>query len=166
RVVHGDAALGHRLLTEAYERGHRAAGFAKLLAEIGETYRPPVNFLGGFKTEFGRLDLKKGGLLPVVTAARVLAIRHNIVRRATRDRLDAIRGMGIGWETDIARLNAAHETILKLILRQQVTDSVEGHPLSSSVRVKSLDRVETEELRSALTALGHAAEITRDLMFA
>lgn len=166
RVVHGDAALGHRLLTEAYERGHRAAGFAKLLAEIGETYRPPVNFLGGFKTEFGRLDLKKGGLLPVVTAARVLAIRHNIVRRATRDRLDAIRGMGIGGETDIARLNSAHELILKLILRQQVTDSVEGHPLSSSVRVKSLDRVETEELRSALTALGHAAEITRDLMFA
>ncbi|MEZ5839728.1 MAG: DUF294 nucleotidyltransferase-like domain-containing protein [Hyphomicrobiales bacterium] len=166
RVVHGDAGLGHKLLTEAYGRGHRAAGFAKLLAEIGDAYRPPVNFLGGFKTEFGRLDLKKGGLFPVVSAARVLAIRHNVVRRATKDRLDALRSMNIGGETDLARLNAAHELVLRLILRQQVADSVEGHPLSSSVRVRDLDRVEADELKAALTALGHAMELVRDLLFA
>ena len=165
RVVHGDARLGRKLLAEAYAMGHEAPEFTKLLAAIGDDYQPPIGFFGGFKTESGRVDLKKGGLFPIVQSARVLAIRHNIVHRATRDRLEGVRALGIGGEADLADMLETHALLIDLILRQQVADLQAGHPLGNSVQVKRLDPRKAERLRHALSRLSHADALVRDLMF-
>ncbi|MCC2110634.1 MAG: CBS domain-containing protein [Hyphomicrobiales bacterium] len=165
RVVHGDIKLGQKLLTESYTMGHHAPDFAKLLAALGDEYQVPVSFFGGFKSENGRVDLKKGGLFPIVQSARVLAIRHNIVHRATKDRLEGVRALGIGGEADLTHMLETHGFLLDLILRQQVEDLHDGHPLGNSVRIKQLDRSQSERLREALSKLSHASDMVKDLLF-
>ena len=81
---------------------------------------------GTIRTEQGRLDLKKAGLFGIVTAARVLAIRHHVVERATPARLKGVRALDLGGERDLEAFDEAHARFVELILRQQVEDIEHG----------------------------------------
>lgn len=164
RVVHGDPTIGESLLVEAFDRAGEATDFAKLLAETAGDMRPPLTFLGGIKTVEGRVDLKVGGMLPVVSAARVLAIRHHVVARATADRLAGIRALGLGGDADLAHLADDHRLMMRLMLEQQLDDVEAGIPTSSRVAVKRLDREATDELKAAFGRIGHSGELTRSLL--
>ena len=87
RGVHGDTSLAETLWREAFAAAHNEAAFAKLLADTAGSVEPAIGMFGTIRTEQGRLDLKKAGLFGIVTAARVLAIRHHVVERATPARL-------------------------------------------------------------------------------
>lgn len=165
RAVHGDALLARRLLDEAYRLGHAAPDFAKLLAEAGGELRVPIGLFGGLQTDGGRVDLKLGGLLPIVSAARVLAIRHNIVRRGTADRLNDLKATGIGPADDIDGLIEAHRIFIAEILVQQLEDIETGQPPGSKVRAKRLDRAGTDRLLAALKSVKIVPDMVRGLLF-
>ncbi len=92
---------------------------------------------GTIRTEQGRLDLKKAGLFGIVTAARVLAIRHHVVERATPARLQGVRALDLGGERDLEAFDEAHARFVELILRQQVEDIEHGRRPTNSVEVKT-----------------------------
>lgn len=165
RPVHGDLELAARLFDEAYEASHRSPLLAKLLAGEIEGHRPPLTLLGGFRTEQGRVDLKKGGLFQVVAAARCLAMRHNIRLRGTRERIDAVRRMKIGSDVDLERWPEAHAVILDAILRQQLADIAAGRPPGNKVDPAILSRDGQRRLKEALGALGAVGTTVRDLLF-
>lgn len=166
RPIHGDVELGRALMEDAYRMGAQARDFAKLLAEAAGEHKPPLSFLGGIKTEEGRVDLKAGALLPIVSTARVLAIRHHVVARATADRIGAIRDKGLGAADDLSRLIEVHRMVLALVLTQQLDDVEHGVPLSAKVAVKRLTRAEADDLKTALGRLSHLSTMTKDLLFA
>jgi CBS domain-containing protein len=164
--VHGDLSLGRDLLGFAFEQGHRATPFAKLLGEQLDQLGSPFTFFGGFQSdEGGRLDLKKFGLFPIVSAARTLAIRHDIRERGTRERLEGLIGKGVGGEADIRGILDAHGLILSLMLAQQSRDLHSGVPVSNRVELAKLSREQTAALKSALRRLQDTPALVRDLMF-
>jgi CBS domain-containing protein len=165
RGVHGDTTLASALWRESFDRAAGEAGFAKLLAETAGTVAPALNFIGGFKTENGRIDLKKSGLFGIVSMARALAVRHHVTERATAARLAGIKALGLGAETDLDALIDAQATFLDLILAQQIRDIAAGVPPGNAVEVKSLSRRERDRLHAALRAVGHLDTLTRDLLF-
>ena len=58
---------------------------------------PPFTLFGGFRVEGdGRIDLKRHGLMPIFTAARVLSIRHDVRARSTIERLRGVAARGVG----------------------------------------------------------------------
>ena len=166
RAAHGDAGLARTLMEEAYELGHAVPSFAKLLAEAVTDFKPPLTFLGGIKTEAGRVDLKLGGLMPIVASARVLAIRHRIMHRATQHRLESAIALRIGGEPDLQQMMRTHGLFLGHVLRQQLADIDEGKPLTNAVSLKRLPRHEADALRDALSRLTHIDDLLRDLLFA
>ncbi len=166
RAAHGDPQLARELMQESYEIGHEVKSFAKLLAETVADFRPPLNFLGGFKAENGRIDLKRGGLMPIVSSARVLAIRHKIMHRATQHRLQSAMDLDIGGDADLGHMIDAHGLIIDHVLRQQLIDMEEGKPVSNKLQIKRLSRHDADELRHALSKLSHVDELVRDLLFA
>ncbi|MGE0701421.1 MAG: DUF294 nucleotidyltransferase-like domain-containing protein, partial [Hyphomicrobiaceae bacterium] len=87
RVVAGDRALAAEVLDFARARAKASPSFLMMLTELARQWRSPVTILGGFHKVDGRVDLKKGGLMPIFTGARVLALRHGIAELATRERL-------------------------------------------------------------------------------
>jgi CBS domain-containing protein len=109
--------------------------------------------------------LKKAGLFGIVTTARVLAIRHHVVERSTPARLAGVEALGIGAKSDLDALNEAQETLLDLVLAQQIEDIEHGTPPSNAVAVKRLSSRDRARLRSALEAVRHLDDLTRDLLF-
>jgi len=150
-TAHGDIALGEVVWNYAYDRGHRAPDFLKLMTEVARQRAPAFTLFGNIRVdEKGRIDLKKAGLMPIFTSARVLSIRHDVRARSTPDRLRGVAARGFGSEQEIEEIIEAHRTILGAMLNQQLTDAEEGAPLSPRVDPDRLGKARKRKLASAL----------------
>lgn len=163
--VFGDVALSERLWRSAFDAAKGQAGFAKLLVEASSSRTAALGWFGGFRTEHGRVDLKRNGLFPIVAAARALAIRHHVVERSTPARLAGIKSLGLGLEADLDALDAAHAVFLDLIASQQIEDIERGLPPGNAVDVKRLGHRDRTRLRTALRAVEPIDAMVRDLLF-
>jgi CBS domain-containing protein len=155
--VHGDTRLADEIWNHAYDCGHAARDFQNLLIELARKRGRPFSLLGGFRTdEKGRIDLKKFGLMPLFTSARVLSIKHDVRARATTDRLTGAAAKGIGSPATIHAILDAHRLILGAVIAQQLVDTEAGVPLSPRVEVARLDKSQKAELKDALSAVDEA----------
>jgi DNA polymerase-3 subunit epsilon/CBS domain-containing protein len=164
-AVHGNADIARRLRDDAFDRAQGEIAFAKLMVEAAGKVAPWRGWFGAIRTEEGRIDLKRTGLFGIVSCARALAICHNVRARSTRERLEAIRALRLGSEDDLDALIEAQGTFLDFILQQQLSDTRSGFPPANSVIVRTLSRRDRRRLRTALRAVDHLGDITRDLIF-
>lgn len=132
-AVHGDSALASDLRAEATEAARGAPEFLRRMAASQADFKPPLGLFGGFVKRDGRVDLKLGGLLPLVSGARVLALKLGVTATATRDRLNASVDGGRLKETDVQTLAEAQETLMRAVLDQQIDDLDKS--IEPSVRV-------------------------------
>lgn len=165
RAVHGDMALAADLFNEAYAAAHQAPMLAKLLAEQIGSHRSPLTMFGAFRLTDGRVDLKIGGLFPVVAAARCLALRHDIRLRSTRERIQALREKKIGAAEDLEHWLDAHAVIVNAILRQQIADLESGRPPGNKVDPAILGKADQARLKTAIGHLAHVGDTVKDLLF-
>jgi DNA polymerase-3 subunit epsilon/CBS domain-containing protein len=163
--VHGNYALGQEIFDFGFVAGHASTSFAKLLGENVSTIGNPLTLFGGFRTDGNRLDLKKHILFPISAAARALAIRHNIARRSTRDRLEGLASIGIGSSADIAALADIHRLGIELVLAQQSSDIEAGLKPGTLVDVEVLGRERKSELKEALKRIQVIPDLMRNMMF-
>ena len=75
-------------------RAPRNEAMLRLLARFALSYRPPTGFLRGLVVEHsgehrGRLDLKRGGVLPIVDLARWAGMAAGVTSASTPERLRA-----------------------------------------------------------------------------
>ena len=164
RSVHGDAAMADDIWRAGFDAAHSEVAFAKLLAEAAGPLQAGLGWFGRIRTEQGRIDLKRAGLFGIVTAARVLAIRHHVVERSTMARIAGIKALGRGAERDLEALADAQAIFLDLILAQQIEDSERGQRVTNRVAVERLSRRDRARLRGALQAVQHLDELIRDLL--
>lgn len=149
--VHGDFALGEAIWSFAHDRARQAPDFIKMLSLGAVDWQPPLTLFGNIRTDArGRVDLKRGGLMPIVIAGRTLAIQHGVMQRATPERLRGVAAKGIGSAEEIAGIVEAHGRILGAILSQQLDDAAQGVPLSNGVELRRLDKAQAAALRHAV----------------
>ena len=161
--VHGDVQLAETILHHAYDRGAASPDFVKQLSLIAAEWKAPLTIFGSIRTDdHGRVDLKKGGIMPIFTAARVLSIRHDVRERATPARLEGVAAKGIGSPADFAAVIEAHRTILDVMLRQQLADAASGIALSPRVELARLDSPAQRRLREALGRVAIAADLVAE----
>lgn len=165
RAVEGDGRLAETIWRHAFDRAHGHSEFAKLLVEAAGPVDSALGLLGRFRTEAGRIDVKRSGLFGIVTTARVLAIRHHVLERSTPARLRAVKEMAGGGERDLDALVEAQGVFLDLMLDQQIEDIAAGVPPNNRVAVARLRPQDRERLRGALDAVRHLDAIARDLLF-
>jgi len=155
--VYGAAALAEAVWNLAYDRAHAAADFQNLLIETAREPSRALTLFDRFKLdEKGRIDLKKHGLMPIFTAARVLSIRHNVRVRATADRLAGIAAKGVASPETVQAIVEAQRTILSAVIAQQLADTETGVPLSVRVAPARLAKPEQARLKAALRAVEEA----------
>jgi DNA polymerase-3 subunit epsilon/CBS domain-containing protein len=148
--VHGAIGLVEDILAHAYEIAQRTPSFIKLLSENARGARAPLTIFRKLKTDAnGRIDLKMYGLFPLVAGARVLAIKNGIRARATSERLQGLIDLNLVDESDGLALIEAHQTILTVMLQQQLEDGQRGIALSSRVAPETLgDRLRADVTRA------------------
>jgi DNA polymerase-3 subunit epsilon/CBS domain-containing protein len=159
-AVHGDRELVEDLRTDAITAAAQSEAFLKLMSVAASTIEPATNWLGQFRSdERGRLDLKRLGLLPLVSAARTVALRHQIHERSSKSRLAALRGHPGVPQRQLEALLEAQGLLMEYTLRQQLADIENGISPSSGVDPKALSSLQQSHLRWALQQVKSVADI-------
>jgi signal-transduction protein with cAMP-binding, CBS, and nucleotidyltransferase domain/DNA polymerase III epsilon subunit-like protein len=159
--VAGEVSLGSTLHADAVRAASRTPTFIALLAEWVGTLGPGLGLFGRLRTDAGRIDLKRGGLMPLVNIARTLALRAGSTARSTPERLRDAAAAGRLPEGDAASLIGIHSELLTLVLRQQLLDLQDGVRPSSCVQTRQLARQEIRRLRAHLQRLDEVLRTLR-----
>jgi signal-transduction protein with cAMP-binding, CBS, and nucleotidyltransferase domain len=162
--VHGDFDLAERLRSFSVEHASRSQLFLNLMAAQIEHHRAPLGLFGGFKLREGRVDLKLGGLFPITTGARTMALRLGSPATSTAGRLAAVRDSGTLGQEDLDNLREAHQTVTRIILDQQIADIEAGREPGPHVDPKRLSRGVQAKLKQALKTLETLPLMTRDVV--
>ncbi|SEQ40763.1 CBS domain-containing protein [Ectothiorhodospira magna] len=153
RTIHGDRTLlehwHHRVL--ALARQH--TGFMAALALEALRDRPPRWLPGGtlFRWTGGSsmLNIKRAGIIPVVSLARLLALTDGVMVRSTRERLQAAMACGRLSEAGGRDLIAAWDWMTLIRARRQVDDLTQGRPPDNRLDMAALPRQDRHRLRAA-----------------
>jgi len=160
--VHGDYALANRVLDRAFELGRGAAIFIKLMSINACKNSPPLGLFGRFKLDNGRMDLKMGGIMPLFSTARTLAIKHGIRERSTPARFAAMLPLMENMRNTLENVSEAHRIIFNTILDQQLLDLEAGIPLSNRVAPGSLTSAGRDQLGWALEQVPNVSNLLGD----
>ncbi len=150
QAVLGAADLADSLRAEALELARHAPTFHQQLALKAGRFDTPLGLFGRFRTEGGRVDLKIGGIMPIFSTARVVALREGVAARTTPKRLAAARGAATVADETLDNLVEAHRILLTLILDQQLRDIEDGVALSNRADPSALDGFRRQEMKWAL----------------
>jgi DNA polymerase-3 subunit epsilon/CBS domain-containing protein len=161
-AVHGDFALASKVLDRAFALGRDSSLFLKLMSINACKNSPPLGMFGRFKLDNGRMDLKMGGIMPLFSAARTLAIMHGIRARSTPARYDALIAEMPNMRKTIDNVNEAHRIIFNTILVQQLLDLEAGIPLSNRVAPASLTSGQRDRLSWALEQVPNVSNLLGD----
>ena len=135
-----DCAGNKRFLTRLYGAHKKQTGSLGWLNRIRTDPNPGP--------DKGKIDLKTGGTMPVVTSVRLLSLLHNIPAQSTCDRIKQLQKAGVINNSD--EVLVAYSLIVSFLLRQQVEDFRAGLKMGSHVPPTALSSSETSDLINAL----------------
>jgi CBS domain-containing protein len=148
-----DAALG-RTLTEPVPARTRNTRLLRALLGEALGFRPPTGFVRDFVVVHsgehrGELDLKTGGLAPVVALARWIAMVTGDAAGSTLERLHRGAEAGLLTADEAETLAGAFEDFYDLVLRQEADALRAGAALTTFVAPKQLDTLTRRHLRES-----------------
>ncbi|UPQ88165.1 DUF294 nucleotidyltransferase-like domain-containing protein [Vibrio sinaloensis] len=145
------AVAGNKALLEPVTEHLKSTMLNNMLA-LQDFARPallfslPLTLFGNVKREKDGLDVKSGGIFPIVHGIRTLALEYGIDEKNTFERIEALRQKKI-LEPDTAdNLSEALKLLFKLRLNQQLTHQ-HSH---NRIDIKQIDRTERDLLRHGL----------------
>lgn len=151
--VWGDPDLAEELRRIALDTAAGSGFFLRYLAQNVAAMDGSIGLFGNLVTVNGRLNLKKYGLLPLVSAARLRAIRAGVAQTGTDDRFTALAGTGALHPDDLRDFIEVREILLRTLLEQQLADLTLEIPPSARIDPKCFDKRGRARLRWALKRL-------------
>src|SRR5690554_6328732 len=152
-AVAGNPALLDRVRDELFER---CAGDELLLSYFARTilrFSTPLTLFGSLKRPQHGIDIKKGGIFPIVHGVRTMALERRIKPTSTLDRLEALVVDGRLDERTAENLGEVFLLFTELRLKQQL-QRLEGDQEQAQspdrVVVQQLSSLERDLLREAL----------------
>jgi len=118
-----------------------------------------LGFFGGFVTERddrahrGEINLKLKGILPLVSAVRLLALRHGSEETATLARIGVLAAAGVLAAGEAEDLRGAFALITDMLLRQQIADFKVGREVGYFIDPQPLTKRRRAALHDALRAI-------------
>ncbi len=128
--------------------------FLAHMARLATHFQPPLGFFRRIRQdEEGKVDLKRGGVAPIVALARVYALESGVRARPTLDRLEAAVTAGALSREGAETLAEAFRFLLHLRLREQLKSWRAGEPVENSVKLDALSNLERRHLKEAFLAI-------------
>ncbi len=130
----------------------------RMLARFALSFRPPTGFWRDFVVEHsgerrGQLDLKHGGLIPIVDLARWAGMAAGVASAPTPERLRAAAAAGTIEDAEASALAEAFGFISGLRLDHQVGQLRRGEPPDDFIDPKTLNPLARSYLREAFRAV-------------
>jgi PAS domain S-box-containing protein len=155
RTVYGDADLSHDLRRYIHQQLQDAPGFFPFFARNALTFKPPFRLLGGVYLggePAGQINLKDAAM-PIVSFARLYALRHQINQTHTLERLAALAERGILLPASRDEISAAYDFLMRLRLQNQLAALGEGRQPDNLIQPGRLGYIEQELLKQAFAQI-------------
>jgi len=112
----------------------------------------PLTFFGSIKKKEQGIDIKKGGVFPIVHGVRTMALQHRILETNTFKRIDALIDAGVLQRPQGRDLVEALSIFVQIRLQQQLARMDDDHFNESPnlILPDKLDRLDKDLLREAL----------------
>lgn len=122
-------------------------------AQAAVAFATPLTLFGRLRAEDRRLEIKKGGVFPVVHGLRALALKHQVLHRNSFDRAEALAAAGV-LEAELARdLQQALSVFMRLRLARQLDAEKAGQAVDNWLPLDALRHLDRELLRDALAVV-------------
>ncbi len=158
RFVHGE------LSPEPLETVIRSAGnnqvFLAHMAAAALRWRPPLGLFHRLRQEKGHIDIKKGGIQPIVALARVLALEAGSSERNTATRLKVAKEARRISEQAFENLVEAYRFLLAIRLEHQLRRLKEGKEPDNLIAPQELSTLQRRYLKEAFVII---LEVQRSL---
>ncbi|SHJ24369.1 CBS domain-containing protein [Tessaracoccus bendigoensis DSM 12906] len=157
RPIHGEHTLAAELQRRVLAVAPQSTRFLGHLAKHANDIAVPIGFWRGFVlekhgTQRDRLDVKKGGINPIVDVARLYALKWGLPQVGTRARLAAAAEHG----AEVENLLNAHEFLGYTRLRHQGMQIAAGEDPDNFIAPGELSEFERRTLRDAFTFVGRS----------
>jgi CBS domain-containing protein len=145
-------------VSDTFRLADRNPALLRLLARFALSYRPPTGFFRGLVVEHtgehrGRLDLKHGGMIPIVDLARWAGMAAGVTSASTIERLRAAGAAGTISRADAHTLEDAFELIAALRIQDQVKKIRAGDEFDDYVDPAALSALTRSHLKEAFRAV-------------
>jgi CBS domain-containing protein len=145
-------------LSDTFHAAHARPELLHLLARLALSHRPPTGFLRGLVVEHGGehrglLDLKHGGLLPVVDLARWAGMAAGVTSASTAERLHAAGDADTLPAADVRTLKDALELFTELRMGHQVEQLRAGLEPDDHLNPDHLSALARSHLKEAFRAV-------------
>jgi CBS domain-containing protein len=122
-------------------------------AQAAVAFATPLTLFGRLRAEDRRLEIKKGGVFPLVHGLRALALKHQVMHRNSFDRAEALVAAG-ALDAELARdLQQALSVFMRLRLARQLDAEKAGEPIDNWLPLDALRHLDRELLRDALAVV-------------
>lgn len=132
------------------------APFLAHLVRSALEFHPALTLLRRLKEEEGGIDLKRGGLMPIVGLARAYGLAAGSRATRTVSRLEAAAGTGLIGQEDAETLSEAYRFLMQLRLREQLRSLRRGGTIDHNVPLASLTGVDRRHLKEVFSAVREA----------
>ncbi len=145
-------------IADTFGTATRDEAVLKLLGRLALAHRPPTGFLRGLVVEHsgehrGQLDLKHGGLVPIVDLARWAGLGAGVTSASTRERLRAAASAGTLTESEARNLEEALDLIGELRIEHQVEQLRQGVTPDDHLDPAALSDLTRSHLKEAFRAI-------------
>jgi CBS domain-containing protein len=152
RTVHG-RGLTLEPLDRILASGGRRGLFLHNFARAALRFRPALGPMGRIRTSGGWIDLKAGGIAPIVMLARLYGLAGGAAARPTLERLRAAADAAVLSRAGAEILSESFRFLSRLRLQEQLRGLRRGEGPSNRVRQETLSPLEGRRLSESLRAV-------------
>ena len=148
-------------LSERIRAARRYPAFMRLMARTASGFAVPLTIRGQLATgkdgaPEGKLDIKRGGVIPLVNLVRFHALANGVTISATLERIDAVATVG-GLEREAAdALREAYGVISRVRFEHHAELIAAGRPPDNLIDPGELGPIANKELREAFHVVRRA----------
>jgi PAS domain S-box-containing protein len=158
RTVYGAAELAQELRRHIHAALQDKPAFYHHFAQNALTFKPPFRlpgniYLGGGATEHaGEINLKDA-MMPMVSFARLYALRHQVNQTHTLERIEALAERGVIVPSSRDEISAAYDFLMQLRLGAQLAAIQSGRPSTNIIHPGKLGYIQQELLKQAFAQI-------------
>jgi PAS domain S-box-containing protein len=158
RTVYGETGLAHELRQYIHKTLLISPAFLHHLARNALAFKPPFRlpgniYLSGGATEHaGEINLKDA-MMPMVSFARLYALRHQVNQTHTLKRIEALSERNVILSSSRDEIIAAYDFLMQLRLQTQLAATQAGRNPQNIIHPAKLGYIQQELLKQAFTQI-------------
>jgi len=147
--VAGDASMLATLKADVLERIEEQTPFLANFAKSALAFETPIGIFTNLIAQNNQVDVKKGGIFPIIHGIRALALEYKIEATDTNTRILKLAKLDV-FDADFAgALIEALDTLLNLRLKERLSRH-DQKKLDNFVNIENLNQLELELLKDSL----------------